>query len=257
LHLKGAGALLRILTPYLRGLHRFPMTLPEGQTIHVDFRDISAFYWLNGLLGERFEEEGLLASIVSVTDENSVIWDVGANGGLFSYYLAKRALHKNIVFFEPNPMMYSLAMSALQAFPSVQGCPYALSDRSGAASLVVPEGGSTIGTLEAARTERSGTATPIECRTGDELIEDQILPPPHVIKIDTEGHEVCVVHGLIRSMRALKPKIFFEHISISDSEALGLVPEGYKLYSVSDEDGSLEEGFNRKRGHNSALIPQV
>jgi len=99
LHLKGAGILIRVLAPHLHDLHNFPIKLQEGQIIHVDFRDVSAVYWLNATLGDPFEEEGLLSAVLSESTEDSVVWDVGANCGLFTYRLAQNAKFKSIVFF--------------------------------------------------------------------------------------------------------------------------------------------------------------
>src|ERR1035437_3524588 len=66
LKLKGAGFLLKALTRHLPGLQRFPIKLPQGQTILVDCRDDSAYYWLNFLLGERYVEFGLLQALLAV-----------------------------------------------------------------------------------------------------------------------------------------------------------------------------------------------
>ncbi|MBD2124676.1 FkbM family methyltransferase [Trichocoleus sp. FACHB-262] len=256
LHLKGAGLLVRFFVPFLPSLHHFRLNLPEGHSIFVDFRDVSATYWLNHLLGDRFEEEGLLAAIVAQTQQNTVIWDIGANCGLFSYRIARETEARRIVFFEPNPAMFDLAQAATEPFENIQGLSWALSDKSGSAALTVPEGGSTTGTLEAARTDRSGKIAQIECTTGDQLVQDGVLEAPDIIKIDTEGHEVFVVKGLMGIISKFRPTIFLEHISISDEEVMDLIPEGYEIFSVSDHDGSLTVSFNRSIGHNSALIPK-
>jgi FkbM family methyltransferase len=229
--------------------------LPEGQSIAVDFRDVSAFYWLNYLLGDDFEEEGLLAAVAARMQPNEVVWDVGANCGLFSYRLAKETNAKAILFFEPNPLMFKLAQSAAAPFKKIQGFGWALSQTSGKALLTIPEGGSTTGTLEPKRTDRSGNATEIECKTGDELVLTHVLAPPHIIKIDTEGHEMAVLKGLQSIIQNHKPTIFLEHISMTDEEVSGIIPEGYDIYSVNDRDGALSKGFNRVKGHNSALVP--
>jgi FkbM family methyltransferase len=256
LHLKGAGAIIRILSPFLPALHHYRLNLPEGHSITVDFRDISSIYWLNYLLGDRLEEEGLLKAVIAEMKEDSVIWDVGANCGLFSYCLARPKKVKEIVFFEPNEAMFSLAKAANQPFVAIRGLTYALSDKCGMAVLTVPTGESATGTLEADRTVRTGKETQIECKTGDQVVRDGYCEPPSIIKIDTEGHEVSVIKGLKNIISMFRPTIFFEHISLSDEEVMTLVPAGYDLYSVSDHNGSLELGLNRQRGHNSALKPQ-
>ena len=105
------------------------------------------------------------------------------------------------------------------------------------------------------RQKRPGRVIQIECRTADELVSEEAVPPPSVVKIDTEGHEPAVLRGMEKTIRNHKPKIFFEHISMTDEEILQSVPDGYELYTVADSDGELHAGFNRSIGHNSALIP--
>jgi FkbM family methyltransferase len=227
----------------------------ESHSVAVDFRDVSATYWLNYLLGDRFEEEGLLSAVKQKSNGSSIVWDVGANCGLFSFRLSKEGKCRKVIFFEPNPAMFSLSEAALQPFGFVKGIKCALSDYSGNTFLIIPEGGSTTGTLEAKRTERTGKQIEIECRTGDELVESGVIEPPNIIKIDTEGHEVAVIRGIRKIISEHRPIIFFEHISLTDEEVLDMVPSDYKIFSVSDADGCLSEGFDRSRGHNSAFLP--
>lgn len=256
LHLEGAGMLLRFLLPFCAGLHSFRLKLPDGHSVTVDFRDVSAIYWLNHLLGDRFEEEGLLSSVISHTDEKFVVWDVGANCGLFSYRLSKESKAEEVVFFEPNPAMYSLATAACAPCKNVIGLNFALSEKAQIGSLIIPKETSTMGTLEVERTSRGGITAAVECKTGDELVESGVLKAPQIIKIDTEGHELSVIRGLTKIITRYTPIIFFEHISMSDEEAQQLVPTGYELYSVNDHDGALTTGFNRAKGHNSVLVPK-
>ncbi|MFH7245470.1 MAG: FkbM family methyltransferase [Spirulina sp.] len=256
LHLQGAGLLIRLLAPRLPGLQSFSLQLPEGQEVNLDFRDLSAFYWLNHLLGDHFEEQGLLASISNHIQADTTLWDVGANCGLLSYQIAKETPVKSLYFFEPNPAMFALAQTANQPFPKVQGLPYALSDQNRTATLTIPEGRSATGTLEASPEATMTKMITIECRVGDQLIKDDILTAPQIIKIDTEGHEISVLKGLKEVIKLASPMIFFEHISLTDDEILSLIPDAYDIYSVSDKDGSLTLGFDRMVGHNSVLKPR-
>jgi hypothetical protein len=52
LHLKGAGALLTRMASFSKGLQHYHLKLPEDNSIELDFRDVSAMYWLNHLLGD-------------------------------------------------------------------------------------------------------------------------------------------------------------------------------------------------------------
>ena len=255
LKLKGAGLLIKLLAPHCESLQHFPLRLDEGQTIKLDFRDISAACWLNHTLGDSFEETGLLKAMASVINEDSIVWDVGANCGKVSYLLARETRAKKVIFFEPITSMYEMSSAASAPFSKVSGINVALSNSSGRAELLFPPGNSSMAEIKTdTGSNRANTCT-IECRVGDELVSEGIVSPPNVIKIDTEGHELEVMSGLRGVLAKYKPSVFLEHLSLSDSEIRDIAPDGYKVFTVRDEDGSLGEGFDRSRGHNTALIP--
>lgn len=257
LKLKGAGFVVRKLAPYLRSLQNFPLQLPEGQTIRLDFRDVSAWYWMNYLLGDKLEEAGLVEAVCRVSKPGDVIWDVGANCGLFSYLLVRRLPGCRIVFFEPNPLVYENACSALKPFRNVTAKNVGLSSRQTKnALLAVPSGGSAVATLQPTALSQKHLTLVVSLDYGDRLIDEGELPAPDIIKIDTEGHEAEVLAGLVGVISAKKPKVFFEHLSISDSAIKKLVPPNYVLHSISDRTGELTFGFDRSVGHNSALLPE-
>jgi FkbM family methyltransferase len=256
LHLKGAGYLIGKLAPTTKSLQRYQLQLPEGHYIELDFRDISGACWLNRSLGDDFEETGLLKAISTFIQPETVVWDVGANCGIVSYMLAKSNPGSRIVFFEPIKAIFSLACSALAPFAKISGFNVALSDKPGNAELTIPHRNSTTATLNPESTERFGHKVNIQCKTGDEMIAEAGAATPDVIKIDTEGHEAEVMTGLQETIRKNHPVIFFEHISLSDEQVMNMIPESYEIFSVGSNDGTLQKGFDRRRGHNSVLIPR-
>lgn len=256
-HLKGAGALLTKAAASSEKLRHYPLKLAEGQTIEVDFRDVSSMYWLNSLLGDPFEEKGLLAAIKPFLKGKDVIWDIGANSGLLSYHLAKKGNPGELHLFEPNPRMSKLAAMALSAFPHARVHHYGISDRNAEFTLTIPEGHTTMGTLEPDATGRKGMKCEVTCRLGDELVFKEGFSPPQVIKIDTEGHELAVIAGLSKIIETHRPVVFFEHISLDREEVKSLVPSNYSLFTVSDSTGELVPDLDSHAGHNSVLVPHA
>lgn len=258
LRLKGSGLFLRLCATHISALREYRLRLYENQIITIDFRDVSAWYWINHKLGDSFEEEALLKALVTSCKPNDIVWDVGGNCGLFSYLLAKQKPNIQIFFFEPNPLVFRIACEVLQPFPNVQGVNAGLSSKSDTnAMLTVPPGGSACGTLESLKTQRYGSSLKIHLYTGDGLIESGKYPAPDIIKIDTEGHEIDVLKGLSKLTRTKKPKVFFEHISLSEEDIQYHLPSDYKVVSISNIDGSLHHKFDRDVGHNSILIPEI
>ncbi len=255
LGLKGSGALLSKSAFSLTKLQHYILKLKEGHVIEVDFRDVSSMYWMNHLLGDPFEEKGLLTAIKPFLKGNDVIWDIGANSGLLSYHLAQWGDPGELHLFEPNPRMSSLATMALSAFAHAKVHCYGISDRNADFILTIPDGHTTMGTLEPDATGRKGTKCKVTCRLGDELVFKQGFSPPQVIKIDTEGHEQAVIAGLSRIIAEYRPVIFFEHISLDRAQVKSIVPSNYSLFTVSDATGELIPDLNGYAGHNSVLVP--
>jgi len=255
LGLKGAGYLIGKIAPLAESLQRFPIRLPEGHSILVDFRDVSSMSWVNHLLGEEFQEAALINAINFATDGDAVVWDIGANCGLFSYLLIHSPKVKRIIFFEPNEHMFRMCASALIAYPNATGFHAALSDKSEDADLFVPAGATTMGSLQPQKLAPGARRLRVRCITGDDLVA-QGAPAPDVIKIDTEGHEPAVLRGLIKTIRTHKPVIFLEHLNFDEADISSLLPEDYEAFSISSPSGVLGKGFNKALSHNSAFIPR-
>ena len=105
LHLPGAGRLLSWAAGRDRELQSFRLSIPMIGETTVDFRDNSAFYWLNCLLGDRAEEQGLNVVIRRYLRPETTFWDVGANSGLLSALVFASDPTVNIISIEPNPSL--------------------------------------------------------------------------------------------------------------------------------------------------------
>jgi FkbM family methyltransferase len=129
--------------------------------------------------------------------------DVGANFGLFTSVLARRA--KTVVAFEPNP---ACARYLAQALPkNCEVIAKAVSDKASTTALRVPVSGGVamdaLATIEVANrfdTEirpMEFVAHEVETVTLDQVLLDPGRSGPRVgfVNIDTEGHEFAVLRG--------------------------------------------------------------
>ena len=93
--------------------------------------------------------------------------------------------------------------------------PYALSDRHGEMPLDTSKGSSQ------SRLHAEGNllveATSIDC-----LVQDAQLPPPHVMKIDVEGHEAAVLRGAKATLLRYRPVVLCDY---NDDNTLQVVQE--------------------------------
>ena len=237
-------------------------------TVIVDFRDHSGFLWLQHLIGDELAAydigRGLFIALRRLLKEDLVFWDIGANAGTVSAYVATAFPGTRIFAFEPNPGIFNSLAALFSNVPRVTVYPLALSDKDATVVLTIPKGKSVGGSIEgieyvlktSSLTEKEVDQVTVKAFKGDSLfLTEPSIAPPNVIKIDVEGHEPSVLAGLSETMHRHRPAILFEHLYLSDQEVAKLVPEGYSLHSVNNTTGELISVFDRSVGHNSALLP--
>ncbi len=147
-------------------------------------------------------EMGLLRFLV---DPDRLSLDIGANLGLFCYFLAR--LSRRVLAFEPNP--YPLRILRRVADHNVDVLAVAISDYDGTARFVIPKGRKGW-TSNGGRIEKESRvlshAVEVPCRRVDSLG----LEPVGFIKIDVEGHELAVLHGATETIARDRPSIYLE-----------------------------------------------
>jgi len=150
-----------------------------------------------GAGGEQRVSE-LLASSLKPGD---VVFDVGANVGLYTVLLAKVVGDGGrVISFEPEGQTYAHLLDNLKlnSLTNVRCFRKALGDRSGQAMLYSNE---AIGGASLVHTpEGNGPGEVVDIVEGDQLVLAENLPLPRAVKIDVEGYEYSVIHGLRRTL---------------------------------------------------------
>jgi FkbM family methyltransferase len=148
-------------------------------------------------------EMGLLRFLA---DPGKASLDIGANLGLFTYFLSRLSSH--VYAFEPNP--FPLRSLQAVADANVTVLPIAVSDRSGEAELIVPrtsKGWSNNGASLAKAAEPGAGRVTVPCRAVDDLDYHDI----GFIKIDIEGHELAALRGMEKTLARERPNLFIEN----------------------------------------------
>jgi len=179
----------------------------------------------------------LCALAEQLVHAGSVVWDVGANIGLFCFAAAHHAGPQGyVVAFEPDIWLVGLLRRSSAQQPassaSVQIVPTAvaascdlrqfnIAARSRAASFLTGYGSSQSG---GAREEQTVIATSLDWLA-------QRLPGPDVLKIDVEGAELEVLKGAAHLLREKRPVLVCE-VSLENSTAVTslLTACGYSVY---------------------------
>lgn len=160
-----------------------------------------------------------------------VLFDIGANIGLYSIYAAKRSIR--VMAFEPESQNYALINQNIflnGVADSVKCLAVALSDKNGVDYIYLSRfrAGESMHNFGAAEDWQHRAFTP-SFRQGslafslDSFLEFQPEPFPSHIKIDVDGIEAKVVRGAARTLRDARVRsllIEFDGASPEDREAI-------------------------------------
>lgn len=134
-------------------------------------------------------EETVIKDILQNIQTNDVVYDVGSNFGMYTYYLDQAVADGQVIAFEPDPDNFDkLAANREINDSSVDLWNVALGNEWGTSQLVSKGKKTHLGD--------SQNTTQVKLRTGDELVRTGEIPLPNIIKIDVEGAELDVIRGL-------------------------------------------------------------
>jgi FkbM family methyltransferase len=254
-----ARALYRALPPgYRRRKHR----ITRGG-IHYEV-DLSEGIDLSLFLFGGFQGHVTQGRFVALPAD-AVILDVGANAGVMALQFARRAPRGHVYAFEPthyacerlrtnlslNPEL-AARITAIQTFVSASG-----EDRPEPrvfASWKVD--GSRGGDQHPVHLGTAVSAEGVGAATLDALVEAHGLPRVDLVKIDTDGHELAVLKGAVRTLERFRPPVIFEvGIYVMEERGIGFGhyealfrPFGYRI--VDSKTGREITAANHRR-----LIP--
>lgn len=152
--------------------------------------------------------EGELRLVPRTFDRRKSAVDVGANVGMVTYLLRRHA--RTVYAVEPNP---TLAANLRRAFRGrrVEVLPYALSDESGTADLLIPSAAGQELTGRSSLEPDANGDLPVRRVTVPRRTLDQLaLPDVGFVKIDVEGHELAVLRGARGMLTGQRPSLMIE-----------------------------------------------
>jgi FkbM family methyltransferase len=160
--------------------------------------------------------------------------DVGANLGLFTYFLARYSKHVHA--FEPNPLAFDILRSVADC--NVTLYRQAVTDRSTEVEFFVPRNrkgwSNNGGTLNQPADGQYGRVRIPGCR-----IDDLDLSTIGFIKIDVEGHELSVLRGAVETLRRDRPTLFVE---IEWAHVGDDMRKVFDILAIVDYDGFFLDG---------------
>lgn len=192
---------------------------------------------LGSLLGRGDYEGRFQVAMLGVIRRGDVVWDVGANVGLYSKKFSDIAGSSGKVFaYEPSPANLLRLNEAVASLANVTVVPIALGEREGVVAFeqgIDPLGAtSRIVDKAAGESERQ---VEIQLSSGDRLVSSGAVAMPNVIKIDTEGFELEVLLGLGQTLqeKSLRVLCIEMHFGLLQERGLSNAPLDIEKLLVS------------------------
>ena len=169
----------------------------------------------------------LLSMVRELVKPRMIVWDVGANVGLFSF--AAAGLGANVVAIEADPWLAHLMQRSawLNRLP-VTVVPAAASNGVGVSCLYVSESGRASNSVLGEGREQAVVGIPLD------LLLDR-FPAPELVKIDVEGAELAVLEGAAKALHE-RPALFCEVTQNHRDVGTLLRRAGYTLYAAREQN---------------------
>ncbi len=222
---------------------------PADGVARVDTSGVTgAFYvqtswqlrWLESINAGRDLDPDLLAMLDFVRP-GDVVFDIGANLGVFAVLLAKRVSGSGrVVAFEPQRRVFDHLERnvALNRLANVSTARVALGHVAGHADMSLANE-NVLSSLRH-KSDRHTARERVEVVVGDEYRTRTGLPVPRAVKIDVEGAEYSVIRGLRKTLADPRCELLCCEIhppllppSVGEREILGLIGDlGFRTVTV-------------------------
>lgn len=154
--------------------------------------------------GPRYNEDAFHHAMQQGVRPGDVVWDIGANVGIYTSQFAKwTGPEGSVIAFEPSPDCLTKLQAITEQFTNVYVARTALSNVDGSAMFDTSRGGTSV------QNQLSGGGD-VEVRVAraDSLVAAGELKTPDVVKIDVEGYEPEVLEGF-EGIIAVAPRTLF------------------------------------------------
>jgi FkbM family methyltransferase len=207
--------------------------------------------WLQFLIFlQGFCELEVWETLAAQAEAGEVVWDVGANIGSLSVRAVLDKRVRAVHAFEPNPGHLEILRLNLSLNPGPATVhPFGLSDHDETRPLY--EGTKTNMGLASFEPIEGRESHPVRCRTADDLVYGEGVPPPTLLKIDVEGWEERVLIGAARLLAENPPKAIVIECAchpdgslVDHGAADRLIKAGYSFDLMVRPDKSIEPREN-------------
>ena len=165
----------------------------------------------------RHGDDAMLAAVATRCGPADVVYDIGANVGIYALALASDRPDRRVIAFEPSPttvqqLLANIRLNALEDRITIQHC--GLGDETGDRPFYVstyPECSAFDHESATRWGGRVADVRSVPIRRLDDLVgSNGDLPPPDILKIDVEGAAAAVLRGARGTLERHRPTVFVE-----------------------------------------------
>ncbi len=210
--------------------------------------------------------EGQFCVFESLLPDKGYVIDVGANIGVMSTLLARKAERRIIYAYEPAALNFSVLSRITSYFrlKNVRLYPWAIGSEDGEVGMLMPMAGSVVlhGLSHVVDNDSpigQGYRFQVPCRRLDDRADFFAAGVKVIgIKIDVEGHEISVLEGARRLLLTHHPLVYCEVSNENRSRCFKLVRQlGYEIKVAQNGRLIPFEGEQHRNYGNFFFVPEA
>ncbi|RME61158.1 FkbM family methyltransferase [Candidatus Parcubacteria bacterium] len=153
---------------------------------------------ISAFAARREYEDRFRDALMSLVRKGDVIWDIGANVGVYTEQFSQAVgEHGRVVCFEPIPECYATIDKKYGGNPHIIVRNLALGDTDGEITMVKEDDPlATTHRIASDNLEVKENYIRVPIARADTLVQKEGLPFPNIVKIDVEGFEWEVLQGM-------------------------------------------------------------
>lgn len=209
-------------------------------------------------LGKNAFDSDLIGIAENFLNKQSVVWDIGANVGVFTFSAASVASQGTVVSIDADTWLAGLLRrtSRTKNFENhdIRVLPAAVAQADGVLKFCIARRGRAASHLEDATGERTQSGGKRETQYVPALQLNTLLktlPEPEFVKVDVEGAEWMVLEGADDLIKHSRPIFYIEVSPVNSNEVLQVFRDN--KYIGTDESGQILEN---KCSSNNFFIPE-
>lgn len=182
------------------------------------------------------QEKKVLAFLQKLIKPKMVIYDIGANIGIYSLILGRENPEVQIHAFEPETLNFWKLLRNIELNKLTNVTPHMIAAGAKQEIRFLSLQGQSAGQgLHSLQYSVSNLTTPVSVWDIDSYIKKKKIPPPALVKIDVEGYELQVLKGMKQLLAKKKTSFMIEvHETLMDKEKLEtfLQKNGYEFKEI-------------------------